>query len=186
MKRRFQILILALAAAVALSTEVVAHSFAQAAATSDSPQSGVVLAKLARPVYPPLARATRISGDVRLLLGIRRDKSIESAVIVKRSPALQQTALESVQQSQFECPSCTEVVTSYSLVYTFQLVDYCRTAKNGPSKDAPRDGQPRAQVIQSQNHVTVLDEPSWCDPGVTIHKVRSTKCLYLWKYGWHS
>ncbi len=186
MRRRFQILIASVAGVAALSSAFIADSFAQAATSPDTLQSEVVLVNLSSPAYPPLASATRISGDVHLSLGIRRDGSVESAVIVSGHPLLQQAVLESAQQSQFECRGCTKTVTSYSLVYTFQLVDHCPAAKNGPSKDVLQDGKPRAQVIQSQNHVTVVVEPSWCDPGIRFKKARSAKCLYLWKCSWHS
>jgi len=186
MRRRSQILIASAAGVATLSFAVIADSFARATTSSGTLQSEVVLVNLSSPVYPPLARATRISGDVHLSLGIRRDGSVESALVVRGHPLLQQAVLESAQQSQFECRGCTETVTSYSLVYTFQLADHCPTAKNDPSKDVLQGGKSRAQVIQSQNHVTVIDEPSWCDPGVRFKKVRSSKCLYLWRCGWHS
>jgi len=186
MRRRFQILIVSVAGAAALSSAVISDSFAQAAASPDTLQSEVVLVHLSSPGYPPLARATRISGGIQLLLGIRPDGSVESAVIVSGHPLLQQAVVESAQQSRFECRGCTEAVTSYSVLYTFQVADHCPAAKNGPSKDLLQDGKSRAQVIQSQNHLTVIDEPSWCDPGVVVQKVRSAKCLYLWKCGWHS
>jgi TonB family protein len=185
MRRRILVLAFALALVVALSSSVVANSFAQAAAGSYSPQRGVALTKLCEPVYPPLARQTGIAGDVKLLLGIRPDGTVESAVIVNGHPLLQQAALESAQQSQFECRGCGDPVTSYSMVYTFQLAEpRCSKVKDSPSKIALQDAKPRTQVTQSQNHVTVIDAPEWCGEGVFSWKVRSAKCLYLWKCGW--
>ena len=175
MRPRSVILMLVFASAGSLSSPVLENSLARASANSDAAQSGVVLANLSRPVYPLLARQTWVSGDVNLLLQIRRDGSVESAVIVSGHPLLQQAALESAQQSQFECRGCTEAVTSYSLVYAFQLFGKdCHATTNGP-----------AQVSQSQNRVSVLDEGGICE-GVFAHKVRSAKCLYLWKCGWHT
>jgi len=186
MRRRSLILMLAFASACTLSYSVLEDSLAHASAQSDSAQSGIVLAKLSRPVYPLLARRTWVKGDVNLLLQIRRDGSVESAVIVSGLPLLQQAALESAQQSQFECRGCTEAVTPYSMVYTFQLFGTdCHTTTNGLSSNAEQDAKPRAQVSQSHNHVSVLDEGGICE-GVFTHKVRSAKCLYLWKCGWHT
>jgi TonB family protein len=186
MRRRSLILMLAFASAGLLSSPVLENSLAHASANSDAAQSGVVLANLSRPVYPLLARRTWVSGDVNLLLQIRRDGSVESAVIVSGHPLLQQAALESAQQSQFECRGCTEAVIPYSLVYTFQLFGKdCHATTNGPSSNVEKDAKPRAQVSQSQNHVSVLDEGGICE-GVFTHKVRSAKCLYLWKCGWHT
>ena len=197
MRLRSLILMLAFASAGSLSYPVLENSLAHASSQSDAAQSGVVLAssqpssarlraKLSRPVYPLLARRTWVRGDVNLLLQIRRDGSVESAVIVSGHPLLQQAALESAQQSQFECRGCTEAVTPYSLVYTFQLFGTdCHATTNGLSSNVEQDAKPRAQVSQSHNHVSVLDEGGICE-GVFTHKVRSAKCLYLWKCGWHT
>jgi len=187
MRQCFDVLLLGLAAVGALSSAVVANSFAQAAANSVATPSGVRLSKLSPPAYPTLARRTWITGDVNLLIGLRRDGSIESAVIVRGHPLLQQAALESAQLSQFECRGCTETETPFSLVYTFQLVaPDCSAIANPSSSIAEQDRRPRAQVSQSNDHVTVIDEGGFCDPGVRMKKVRSAKCLYLWKCGWHS
>jgi TonB family protein len=189
MRQHSLILVLAFASAGLLSYPVLQNSLAKASANSDAAQSGVVLAKLSRPIYPLLARRTQVTGDVNLLLQIRRDGSIESAAIVSGHPLLQHAALESAQQSQYECRGCAEAVTPYPLVYTFQLFGTdCHATANAPSSNAnnvEQDARPRAQVSQSQNHVSVLDEGGYCE-GVFTHKVRSAKCLYLWKCGWHT
>ena len=49
----------------------------------DSPKGEAVLVKLAAPIYPPLARVTRISGDVELILEIRQDGSVASTTAAK-------------------------------------------------------------------------------------------------------
>jgi len=108
MRWRSLIPMLAFASAGSLSYPVLDNSLAHASAQSDAAQNEVVLAKLSRPVYPLLARRTWVRGDVNLLLQIRRDGSVESAVIVSGHHLLQQAALESAQQSQFECRGCTE------------------------------------------------------------------------------
>ena len=108
--------------------------------------SGVVLTKLAPPVYPPLARQARIAGDVRIDLVIRRDGSVESAVLFSGHPMLAPAALESAKKSQFECRGCSDSAKSYSLTYTFGFLD-----------------------------------DSGCKSVVEERRVRSSKCLYLWK-----
>jgi TonB family protein len=182
MRLRFQILTVSLAGVAALCSVAVPNSFSQAAASLDTPPSGVVLARLSSPVYPLFAKRTMISGDVNLTLGIRLDGTVDSAVMVSGHPLLQQAALESAQKSQFECRGCTEAVSQYSLVYTFQLsAPDCPAPTSVPSS-ANQEGRVRAQVHQSQNHVTVIDQGSFCE-GVFAWKVRSAKCLYLWKCG---
>ena len=170
MKCRFISLILAIAA-----VPFVEFTCAQSAAQSpDAAQSGVVLTKLVQLRYPPLARQARIQGDVEITVGIRRDGSVESAVIASGHPMLKEAALESARNSQYECRGCSEAITSSSLVYSFQL-------------DFPSTGdQPQAALVtQSGNHVTVGAEPMTISGGSggPPFRVRSAKCLYLWKCG---
>jgi TonB family protein len=156
-------------------------------ANSNSMPGEVILTKLFPPKYPPLARQTRITGDVELTIEVRQDGSIESATAVRGHPLLKQAALDSAQQSQFDCQACSETLTSYSLVYTFQLVgvnDCCKSAGGSTDRGQPSEQIPR--VMQSPNHVTLVDQPVCiCDPAFTVSwkKVRSAKCLYLWKCG---
>ncbi len=176
MKQRAAVLTL-IVAAVCLSAAV-EHASAQSAQGSDALQSRVALTKLSEPTYPALARQARIMGDVDLILAIRRDGSVESAVVVGGPPMLKQAALDSAQRSRFECAGCVEAVTSYALKYKFQI-----TSRGFP-KDCydPTEKQPPAEVDLISHQVTV---PAWvmgiCDPAV--RRVRSAKCLYLWRCG---
>ena len=162
--------------AILVLSVAVAESSAQSA-TSVQTQENVVLSKLFEPVYPPLARQTHITGDVELVLQIKKDGSVQSVDVVKGHPLLKQAALDSAQQSRFECRTCGETI-SYGMVFTFQLISpesCCKTIEGDPNGHVPR-------VLQSGNHVTVTDQPICiCDPAAYVRKVRSVKCLYLWK-----
>jgi TonB family protein len=83
-----------------------AESLAQVNPSSETPEQHVLLSKLSPPIYPPLARQARISGDVDLELRIRQDGSIESAQAVSGHPMLKEAALDSAKKSEFECRSC--------------------------------------------------------------------------------
>lgn len=162
-----------LAVGAASSLTVVELASAQSPAqSSDAAQSGVVVfTKLAEPRYPPLAPQARIQGDVEVTVGVRRDGSVELAVIASGHAMLKEAALESAQNSQYECRGCNEAVTSYSLVYTSQLA----------TGDA---NQPQAAAVtQSGNHVTVVAEPTVAIFDVWPIRVRSAKCLHLWRCG---
>jgi len=151
---------------------------AQSDQTSEVAQPGVVLTRLSDPVYPPVANAAHLTGDVDLELLIGRDGRIESAVVVSGHPMLKQAALDSAERSQFECRGCGEAVTAYALKYKFQVTSH------GYPKDCydPNEKQPSAEVDLSRHQVTVS---AWvrgiCDPAAL--RVRSAKCLYLWKCG---
>jgi TonB family protein len=151
---------------------------AQAVPSSEQPQAGLILTKLSPPVYPPLALQARIQGDVEVTVRTRQDGSVESAVIASGHPILAPAALESAKKSQFECHECIEAVTSYVLKYKFQIIS------RGYPKDCDytEKQQPPAEIDIALHQITVA---GWaigiCDPVNTIFKVRSAKCLYLWK-----
>jgi TonB family protein len=183
MRRYVLFLAILFAALTTLRCAVVEESFAQAAAGPGAAQSGVVLVKLFGPVYPPIARTAGIKGEVVLALGIRRDGSVESANVVSGPLLLRQAALDSAQQSQFECRGCGESATSYSLSYTFRLVDVgCCATKEELAKIARDYGQ-LPHVMQSQNQITLIAESGCYCESIGITKVRAAKCLYFWRCG---
>jgi len=94
---------LVLVGAVLSFVAAVERGSSQIVQSPDASQGKVVLTKLFEPTYPPLARQARIAGDVELMLSIRRDGSVESAVFVSGHPMLKQAALDSAQRSQFKC-----------------------------------------------------------------------------------
>jgi len=104
---------------------LISHKTCTAQGVSGSPQSDVVLAKLVPPIYPPVARATRITGDVDLVLTVRPDGGVDSVVVASGHPLLKESAVTSARLSQFECRACTEQVNKYRLVYTFNIEGEC-------------------------------------------------------------
>jgi TonB family protein len=148
---------------------------AQGPASETTSQIGVALTKLTPPIYPPLARQARITGDVKIQVLIRKDGSVESAEVISGHPILKLAALESAQKSQFECRGCAEEKNAYSLTYAFELRDYgdCCNTK-------PRE----SEVTQSPGRISIVaPNLCFCDPGAELTKVRSAKCFYLWKCG---
>ena len=49
---------------------------------SNTPQGEVVLTSLSNPVYPQLAKAARVAGDVELNLNVRANGTVESADVI--------------------------------------------------------------------------------------------------------
>ena len=154
-------------------------------------QGAVSVAKLVPPVYPPVAKQTRTTGDVQLSLVVRADGTIESASAMSGHPLLKQAALDSAEHSQFVCENCDKEPRPFQMTYSFQLgpTVYC-TESSAPTKaDEQKESYPR--VVQAENHVTLYDRPvGTCDLAFKIveKKVRSIKCMYLWKCGladWH-
>ncbi len=169
-----------LLAAVGLS-DVFAKPSAQATDRPDAPEDQVVLSKLAPPIYPRIAQSAHIQGEVNVTIGVRHDGGVESATFVGGHPMLKQAALDSAEQSLFECHGCSDGFTSYSLTYKFEI------APRDPPKDCfgnPDPPPPQPQVDLARHQVTVFAWQLWtCDPAVEIHRFRSAKCLYLWRCG---
>jgi TonB family protein len=172
MKRYFQLALLSMLSSVLFA--FAQNALAQGVPQPDPPPTAVVMTKLSPVIFPPLARMVNIDGEVKVALAIRKDGSVESAVLFSGHPMLASAALDSARQSQFECKGCTEALTSYLLTYTFRI-----------KRDGNRCGGLGATpvVSLSAGHVTIeRAEMCICDPGATItRKVRSAKCLYLWK-----
>lgn len=163
-------------------------ALARSSVTNTSSKGVVVLTKLSDPVYPMIARTAHIAGDVVLDLEIREDGSVESDVVVSGPPLLQRAALASAQESRFKCNDCGAGLTSFRLFYTFQLIDSnCCVEHEGKTTDT---GAPATypQITSSQNHVRIVDKaPCICDPGIVVSiRVRSLKCLFLWRCGYRS
>src|ERR1700747_1591768 len=131
------------------------ESQAQNLANLNSSQTGVVVVKLVAPMYPPVARAARIVGDVDLRLSIRQDGSIESAAAFSGHPLLRDAALDSAQHALFECRKCSEATTSYRLVYTFQIEGDCSCwpVDSRPNPSEPDQSYP--PITDATNRVTV-------------------------------
>jgi protein TonB len=79
------------------SSEQTPHRIRQAG----SVQAGCLCSKVA-PIYPPLARQTRVSGTVRLHAIIGEDGSIQSLEVMAGHPLLIQAALDAVKQWRYK------------------------------------------------------------------------------------
>jgi TonB family protein len=159
-------------------------SSAQAPPSSELRQQQVVISKLSPPIYPPLARVARVTGDVEVELRIRPDGAVESADVVRGHPLLKEAALDSAKKSEFQCHDCKEIAT-YSISYTFGFAstEHCCEAPQQVARTEQTTGL-QAGVVQSPNHVTILVEPFCiCDPRADVIKVRSVRCLFLWHCG---
>lgn len=139
----------------------------------EATENDVVLTSLAPPEYPIIARLARIEGDVTVNLSIRKG-SVEAVQAINGPIMLRKPALASAQNSKFECRGCGAAVTTYSLTYRFEI-------EPGDCSDASIYSLP--EITQSPNRITISARvPPTCDPAAK--KVRSAKCLYLWKCGW--
>ena len=63
--------------------------------------TAAMLVNRVQPMYPPLARQTRISGTVRLHAIIGKDGAIQQLEVLSGHPLLQQSALDAVRQWRY-------------------------------------------------------------------------------------
>ena len=60
--------------------------------------TAAMLIKRVQPVYPPLARQTRISGNVRLHVILGKDGTVQQVEVISGHPLLVQAAMDAVRQ----------------------------------------------------------------------------------------
>ena len=74
------------------------------------------------PVYPPIARAARVSGTVRLAATISKTGSIENLHVTSGPPMLQQAALDAVSTWRYRPylldGQPVEVETTVNVIFT--------------------------------------------------------------------
>jgi hypothetical protein len=168
--------------AVLLSAVAVLEAQTPQPVRSEAAKGEVVLTSLSKPTFSPLARQANVEGDVVVDVTVGQDGTTK-ATVVKGHPLLRQSALDSAVQSRFECRLCS-APSSYTLVYTFKRTSEgsCCYGMGAPinvvqePQSYDEQGRPQTRVIISAEKICL------CDPSPTItKKVRSPRCLYLWK-----
>ncbi len=172
--------------ALLLVAVAVLEAWALAQQTSHPVQSGapkgeVILVTLSKPTFSPLARQANVEGEVIVDVTVRQDGSTE-ATVVTGHPLLTQAALDSATQSRFECRVCSAAL-SYTLVYTFKRTSEGDCCNGGSPVKVEQEPQSYDERGRPQTRVSISAEKRClCDPSFTVtKKVRSLKCLYLWK-----
>lgn len=138
-------------------------------------QPQVTIVKLETPVYPPMALAARVSGDVNLDVTLASDGAAATVSVLSGPQMLRQVAVDSAKRSQFRM-IVEKPGGAYQVTYRFVLDE--------PTKCERDNSYPRLKY--EQNLVTITEQPALlCDPAAVIERVRfrSAKCLYLWKCG---
>lgn len=166
---------------LAVSTTLVAQS--PLTASSVGERSEVVLVGLSKPEYPTSARAANVWGEVKVEVRVARDGTVESAVAMSGHPLLKDAAIASAKQARFECRACS-IGMSYVLFYKYELhdgEDCCGAWTTPPTieQQLPLDNH---QSDASTRVIIAATNSCLCNPAFILKKkVRSPKCLYLWK-----
>ena len=129
---------------------------------------------LGPPVYPPIATAARVEGEVHLRFALQANGAPINIQIVSGPPMLQEAAEENAKDSEFQPVPPDRAENSYELTYRFVL-DFLRC-------EEPRDSSfPHIQYESNSITISAQAVPL-CDPEGVI-RVRSLRCLYLWRCG---
>jgi TonB family protein len=139
-----------------------------------SSQAVVVPTSVPQPIYPPIAQSARVTGEVVVTVVVHPDGSVASAAVESGQPLLREVALTAARQAQYQCRGCTEP-TPYSIVFTFRL--YLR---NEPKPATALTFAPEGGATL----IVAGDEQYCCEGGDTSQspaRVRSPKCLWLWR-----
>lgn len=143
--------------------------------------SGAQLVELSKPVYPPLARQANIFGDVVVEVTINRD-GVRNASVLSGHPMLREAALTSARQSHFDGARCA-ADCSYRLKYAFKQSDEGNCCDGFSAVPTVAIGNPVVMDGEMETDVTITAQHiCLCDAAFTITtRVRSLKCLFLWK-----
>jgi TonB family protein len=165
--------------AASLTSHALAQSAPQPAALS---AATLVPVELPHPVYPPIAQAARVQGDVEVTVTVRPDGSVATAAVTGADmPLLGPAAVNAAKNARFECRGCDGAPTpAYSIVYAFNM--------NGTPDDSGEVQQPALLVeSSSRSRVTTVVETPLLVCGYRSElavRARSIKCAWLWKCGY--
>ena len=105
-----------------------------------------------KPVYPPLARQTRISGTVRLHAIIGTDGKVQQLEVISGHPLLVQSALDAVRKWEYEPTSLNgepaEVDTTIDVIFALNTGTQQPTSKTLGSGLNASDPQFREDVLR--------------------------------------
>jgi TonB family protein len=133
------------------------------------------IVNLQTPIYPPMALAARVSGEVNLDITLTADGAAGTVAVQGGPPMLRQAALDGATRSRFRAET-GDACKHISVTYRFVL--------DSPTSCERDNSYPRLKF--DGDLVTVTEQAALlCDPASAIERVRfrSVKCLYLWKCG---
>ena len=129
------------------------------------------------PLYPRNAQIAHIQGPVTIKFELSTDSDLK-VLNVEGHPLLRAAALESLTGSKLRCENCGDQTKLFSVVYEFRVAER--------NCDDPLINAVHEPTLESANHVSVIAEPiCTSDPTIRISRlrVRSIRCLYLWRCG---
>jgi TonB family protein len=125
-------------------------------------------------VYPPMPRIANLDGTVTVEITIEPDDTV-SLQKSTGHPILVQAAEESLKLSKFACDSCSQRATPFTIVFDFRI--------SSPECGSFGLNSSPMAVLDTSTHIRIsTDRHCISDPAPVLgRRVRSLRCLYLWK-----
>jgi hypothetical protein len=121
-----------------------------------------------------------VTGDVDVMLTVRQDGGVVSAVAVSGPGVLRAAALSSALQTQYGCGKCSEATNIFPVVYTFQIDDDPSCVPAFSNAKVDNRVQAANKSAGASYHITITAELICImDPASDFRKIR----LYLWRCG---
>jgi hypothetical protein len=140
-------------------------------------KASVKVVKLTAPEYPSIARAAGVFGWVNLKVAIDADGNAKVVGEPSGPQMLKKAAIESAEHSTFQLLNEGHNHELYDLAYHYEL-------KFLDCDEAVDSSAPAVQY--TDNVITVKAQSSpICDPPAD-RRVRSARCLFLWRCGWRA
>jgi hypothetical protein len=126
--------------------------------------------------YPPIALIAHVEGEVTLVADLRGDGTVGEVSVESGPQMLRAVSIESAERNSYKCEACTQAGARVRLIYSFKLGPAITCEESGIDSSYPR-------FTHSGDTITVEAQP-WgtCDYAARL-RVRSAKCLFLWRCG---
>jgi TonB family protein len=118
------------------------------------------------PIYPPIAKAAHVSGDVMLLITLEHDGSVSHAQMIRGPEMLKESAVTFVKgwkANEYGGSRACPVTIRYELGYSSCAVQ---------ESDHPLPAGEQSKRIDSQHYVVAAQGMTICDPGAVLGKRR--------------
>jgi len=127
------------------------------------------------PEYPQVAQIAHITGLVRVEFTLDQGK-VSTVQKITGHPLLIPAAEETIKASKLSCAHCENGTATFRVNFDFKFSDH--------DCDEAQRNSPYTAWLDSEEHISVIAEPVCTNDPIVVtvsRKVRSPRCLYLWR-----
>lgn len=134
---------------------------------AQEPPCGIhTITETVAPIYPPIAKAAHVTGDVTLVITLERDGSVSDARVIRGPEMLKKPTIDFVKgwkANEYGGSRACPVTVRYELAYS--------TCTVGES-DHPLPPGAETKRIDTQHYVVTGQGMTICDPAATLGRKR--------------